>query len=224
MTRREIRNLVRSKIQDLASRRIQNTDLDSWINDAGDDLAYKTKCLRTSTTATTTANAEYTISTDIADDVLAITEVYLYMDGSTWKKLTPTTRTELDVLHDGWMSTDAAVPDEYWYDIQLDLLGLYPKANSDNQGADYLKVYYAQTFTALTADTSTPTLPTTLHFAMVDYVTAVALESMSSGDKSSIVRANNAWQTYYRKITSYLSESKREKEDEDIIMKGYRNV
>lgn len=223
MTRLQIRTLVRSKIGEPIAKFFQNLELDAWINDAGDDLAFRTKCLRTTGLLTTTSAAEYTISTAIASDVLSIYEAYLYQDGATWVKLISTTFTELDALYDGWKSTAAATPQNYWYDIQLDTFGLYPKPNSDNQGTDYVKAYYNQKFTALTADTGTPTLPTPLHLAMVDYCTAVALDSRAN-NRADTVKANNAWTQYYGKIQNYLVESRREKEDEDIIMIPIRNI
>lgn len=222
MNRGEIRNLARVKIGEVVARLFQNVDLNAWINNAGDDIAYKTKCLRTTGSLTTTSASEYTISTALADDVLSINELYIYQN-TRWVKLEPTTRTELDILSDGWMSQPAAPPDKYWYDIQLDLIGLYPKPNTDNQGTDYVKAYYVQKFTPLTADTGTPVLPTQLHLAMSDYVAATALDSKTN-DKASVIKANNSWLQYQRRILEYLAESKREKEDETIIMKGYRNI
>ena len=210
------------KIGEPAARIFQNTDLNSWINDAGHDLNYKTKCLRTDTKMTTTSAAEYTISTDIADDVLSINEAYIYQN-ELWRKLIPTTFTELDILNDAWRSQEAAPPQYYWYDIQLDKFGLYPKPDTDNQGTDYVHVYYAQKFTELTADTATPALPTYLHLAMSDYVSAVAWEANAT-DKTGRLKAANLWVQYQNRILSYLSESKREKEDETVVMKGYRNI
>jgi len=221
MDRGGIRNLTRMKIGEPVARTIQNGDLNSWINDAGIDLAYKTKCLRATSLMTTTSAAEYVISTSFTN-LLSINELYIYQN-SRWVKLIASTFEELDILNDGWRSQDAAPPQYYWYDIQLDTLGLYPKPDSDNQGTNYVRGYYTQKFTDLTVDSSTPVLPTALHLAMSDYATAVAWESKSN-DRSSIIKANNHWTFYQKRIMDYLTESKREKEDETIIMKGYRNI
>ena len=45
MTRGEIRTLVRTKIGEPIARFFQNLELDSWINDAGDDIAFRTNVL-----------------------------------------------------------------------------------------------------------------------------------------------------------------------------------
>jgi len=55
--------------------------------------------------------------------------------------------------------------------------------------------------------------------AIVDYVVANGYEQRGFGDK-----ANDAWQKYYSKIHDYQVERNREKEDEDIVMKNYRNI
>lgn len=224
MTREEIRNVARSRLGETISRSIQNVDMNIWFNRAGHDLAYKTKCKRTSALMTTTSDtAEYTISTAIADDVLSVTEVYLYMNGTTWKKLPATTRAELNLQDDGWKSTAAAVPQKYWYDIVMDIFGVYPKANSDNVGTNYVQVYYSQKFTEVTTDTTTPGLPVPLHMAMADYMVALGWESKGN-DRNAIIKANTAWGLYGQKILGYLTESNREKEDEDVITRSYRNI
>jgi len=223
MTRKEIRTLIRTRIGEPIARYFQNLEIDTWINDAGNDIAFRTKCLRSTDLMTTTSAAEYTISTDIDDDILSIYDVYLYRDGSKWWKLDATTQDELDIIQNGWKSFDASTPTKYWYDVQLDALGLYPKPNSSNQGAGYVKVYVNQKFTHLTADSGTPVLPVPLHLAMVDYGTAIGLDARA--DKNAeIVKSNNAWMQYYKKIQQYLSESRREKTDEQLIMKSYRNI
>jgi len=224
MTRKEIRTMVRSKIGEPIAKYFQNLELDAWINDSGRDIAFRTKCLKDTDLMTTVENqAEYTISTAIDDDILSIYDVYLYRDGSRWDKLESTTRDELDILQDGWQSQDASTPVKYWYDKQLDTLGLYPKPNSDNSGVGYVKVYVNQEFTALTVDTATPSLPVQLHLAIVDFVSGVALDSRS--DKNAdYSKSSSVWQQYYARIQQYLSESRREKTDEEVIIKSYRNI
>jgi hypothetical protein len=166
--------------------------------------------------------ADYSLSA-IASDILSLTEVYLYMNGTRWVKLKATTPTELDIQEDGWKSVDSAVPDQYWYDIQLNNISLYPKPNADNAGTGYVKLYYCQKYTHLTADTGTPVLPVFLHTAMADYLVATGFERKGD-DRNSIAKAANAWSQYHKRIHDYFVESHREKEDEDIIMRGYRNI
>jgi hypothetical protein len=50
-------------------------------------------------------------------------------------------------------------------------------------------------------------------------VAALGFEQRGYGDK-----ANDAWQKYFSKIKDYEIERHREKEDDDIIMRNYRNI
>ena len=219
MTRLQIRDLIRKKLGETTAAFWTDTELNTWINDAGHDIAFKTKCQRTNGTFTTVeGTAEYTATSQFST-LISIFEVYYYQDGSSWEKLTPTTRTELDHLHPGWLSAANGTPYQYYFDREEDVIRLYVPPDSTNAGTDYCKVFYAYDYVDVTGDSTESPLPARLHDAQVDYVTALGFEQRGHGDK-----ANDAWQKYYTKLKIYMGERSREKEDEEIVSKNYRNI
>lgn len=219
MTRKEIRDLTRKLLGETTASFWTDTELNTWINDAGTDIAYLTKCLKDNGYITTVEDTnEYTISSNFST-LLSISKVYLYQDGSSWQNLKSTTRDKLDREHPGWLSADSGTPTKYYYDIQEDTLGLYVPPDSDNAGSNYLRVYYAKEYTDVTDDDSTPDLPEFLHLAMCYYVTSLGFAQRGYGDKSNDMRNK-----YASRIKGYRSESKREKVDEDIIMIPQQNL
>jgi len=218
MIRSEIRDLIRKRLGETTAQFWSNDELNSYIDEAGDDLAFQTKSIKTNGLLTTIENTqEYTLS-DEFPNLISILKVEYYQDGNNWVKLPSTTRGELSMLHKGWKSADAGTPIEYYYDREEDILGFYPKPDSDNDG-EYARVYYARTYTALSSDAATPTLPDFLHMAMVYYVTAIGFGQRGYGDKENDMRSK-----YFQRIQQYLSESRREKEDEQVVMKSIYNI
>lgn len=220
MTRGNIRDLIRKRLGETTSAFWSDTELNTWINDACKDIVFRTKCYKTNSYLTTVEDtAEYVLSTSFLN-ILSIFEAYLYQDGATWVKLDPTSRTELDNHQPGWLSADAGVPTDYYWDKDENVFGLYVKPNSDNAGTSYVKVYYARKFSDMTDDADEPTgIPEFLHKAATHYVTAFGYEQRGHGDK-----ANDAWSKYFATLKDYLIESKREREDDDLIMVNYRNI
>ena len=219
MTRTNIRALIRKRLGETTASFWTDAELNTWINDAGHDIVYRTKCLKDNGYVSSVAStSDYTLSTNFPN-LLAVTEVYFNVEGDTWEKLEPTTRTQLDIERPGWLSYDEGTPDEYYADKEEDVLVLIPTPSSSNVGTDYIRVYYADGFTELSDDTSSPACPEYLHEAFVDYVCAKGFEQRGYGEKG-----NDAWAKYYNRIASYLVERQREKEDDDIVMKGYKNI
>ena len=195
-----------------------DTELNSWIDEAGEDLAFKTKSIRTNSYFTSVVStSDYVLSTELPN-CLSIFELYFKTNGTTWVKMDPlTTRESLDIEYPGWMNASAGVPDRYYYNREEDKLFIFPKPNSSNAGANYVRAFYARTYTALTDDGLSPTLPEPLHLAMVDWVVSLGYETRGYGDK-----ANDAMAKYEAKIQRYMVERHREKEDDDIQMRPER--
>ena len=220
MTRAEIRNLARKRLGETTAAFWTDAELNSWIDDAGDDLAFKTKSIKANGLMTTTEDqAEYILSTAYPN-LLSVLEVYYYQNGTTWKKIKKTSRDELSITNPGWKSAESGTPIKFYWDKEEDLIGFWVKPDSSNDGA-YARVYYSRTYTDLASDTAVPTLPEFLHKAQADYVVARGYESRGYGDKS-----NNAWAQYYRRISEYLVERRLEKQEleDDNVMKNYRNI
>lgn len=246
MIRSAIRDLVRKKLGETTAAFWTNAELDDYINLGCKDVAYRTKCLRSNTTissvscesstaASVAASNEYSISGNI-DDFFAVIDVAFMQEGTDWVKLTPTSREDLDARRPGWRAavgytadatsatptynydSQTGTPTHYYWDREEDIFGLDPPPNDDNEGA-YIKIYYTYDHTDLSSDASSPSLPSPLHLAVVEYVTATGFETRGWGD-----RANDAWQKYFSKISDYTAEKKNEREDEEIISKGYRNI
>lgn len=248
MTRGEIRAMARKTLGETTSAFWADGELNTYINVGCQDLAWRTKSLRTNglmgaiscgpNTASLRSN-EYQISTYFPN-YFAINEVYFKLDGKRFIRLEPTSREELDTLYQGWQAavgytftdttgnsavttynfdSQTSVPMHYYWSREEDILGLYPPPGDDQEGTDYIRVYYAYNHANLAADANSPSLPVGIHLAVVDFVVARGLEDRGWGD-----RANDAWSKYYQKIKEYTIEKKNEREDDEIVMKGYRNV
>lgn len=219
MNRGAIRDLARKRLGETTEAFWTNAELNSWINDACQDVAFRAKCLKDDALLTPSANiAEYTMSS-VLPTAYSVTEVYHYGSAAMWNKLTATTRTSLDVEEPGWLAAVPGTPTKYWFDRELDTFYVYPAPSSSEVVSDGIKVYFTKKHVDISNDNDSPQLPQPIHLAVVDYVVAVGNDSRGWSDK-----ANDAWQKYFAKINDYLTESKREKEDEDVIMKNYRNL
>lgn len=220
MTRLQLRGLIRKRLGETTAAFWTDPELNNWINDAGHEVAFDSKCIKVNDYMTTTSEQEYTLS-DTFPYYLSILEVYLYMNGEKWWKLEKTTTQRLNNETPGWKSADSSVPQQYYWSKQEDVLGVYPKPNSDNQGEDYLQVYYTQDYTELSEDSEEPNIPVPLQLAMADFVVATGYETRGWGDK-----ANDAWQKYSSRVKAYLIEVDREhqEDEESLVMKNYRNL
>lgn len=219
MNRGAIRELARKRLGETTEAFWSNSELNVWINDACGDIAFRAKCLKGDTTITATADTSEYVMSSMIPNLYSVTEVYHYGSAETWNKLSATTRTSLDIEEPGWLDADSGVPTKYWFDRELDTFYLYPAPDDDEVVSDGIRVFYIKKHSDLSSDSDSPQLPQPIHLAIVDYVVAVGNDSRGWSDK-----ANDAWQKYFSKINDYLTESKREKEDEDVIMKSYKNI
>lgn len=246
MTQQEIRNMARKTLGETTSAFWTDAELNAYINLGCKDLAFRTKCLRTTRTFGSVSCAENTVGSVSNEYVLstvipnyfAVNEVYFKVDGERYYRLDPSSREELDSIHSGWQalvgftSSDTAtgittynkdatpsIPLKYYWDKEEDILGLYPPVGDDQAGSDYIKVYYTYDHPDLSSNSSVPSLPTPIHLAVVDFTVARGLEDRGWGD-----RANDGWQKYFQKIKDYVIERSRGREDEEIVSKNYRNV
>jgi hypothetical protein len=149
---------------------------------------------------------------------VAILEVYIYRDGTTWTKLLPTDREDLSRENQCWLSADSGASTKYYWDIEEDIIGLYVKPDSYNAGDNYLKVYYAYDYTEMTDDEEFPVLPVPLHQSMIHYVVAKCFKHRGLADRSMAESRE-----YLDSLRTYITERKREREDDKLIMKSYRN-
>lgn len=222
MTRKRIRDLIRKRLGETTEAFWTDVELNDWINDAGRDIAKKTKCIKASGYITTAEDImEYILSTYFTN-YLSVLEVYLYQDGTTWRRLTQTDRRRLSLNFAGWKSSDSSVPQEYYWDKEEDIIGIYPKPNSDNAGTSYLQVYVANAYTNMTTDNDEPTgISTDLQLAMMDYVVSIGYETRGWGDK-----ANDALGKYNNRVQTYMVDRDTEKQEDDeaIQMVNYRNI
>jgi len=246
MTREEIRTLARKKLGETTAAFWTDDEINEYTNLGCKDVAYRTKCLRTNATfssvscVATTAGSnassnEYTLSTSVSTGLLSIIRADFMQDGTDWVNLRSTTREELDDLHPGWRtlmgytyvtggtttynySSEPATPTDYYWNKEEDIFGLYPPPDDENEGT-YIKVWYAQDHTNIAADASSPAIPKTLHLAIVEFVVATGFETRGWGDRS-----NDYWNKYFGRVNDYLTHRKSEREDDELIMKNYRNI
>ena len=116
-------------------------------------------------------------------------------------------------------NSKTSVPIEYYWSREEDIIGLNPPPDDSNAGANYLRVYRADVSTDITVDSEEPEIPEPLHRAIIDFVAAAGFEDRGWGD-----RANDQWTKYYNRLRDYEIERDRERHDEEIIMKNYRNM
>jgi len=245
MTRKEIRDIARKRLGETTSAFWTDAELNLYINLGCKNIAWRTKSLRDtgyiniqSCEANTTAEAstEWTISTALDPLAFAINEVYFKRESKDYKRLEPSSREELDIESEEWMSlvgytyvdgggtthynyeSQTSEPLQYYWSREEDVIGIYPPPNDDHDGAP-LKIYYSKDHTDMSSDDAVPTLPTNLHLAAIDYTVASGLEDRGWGE-----RANDHWNKYMKKLQDYEVEKGNEREDEEIVMKNYKNI
>jgi len=217
MTRTILRTTIRKKLGESTAVFWADTDLNQWMEDAQLDLVWKAKCKRARSTATSVASTvRYTLS-DLISSCLRIFQCKVYNSSTEdWSKVTLKTRNWLDANYPHWDSADTGTPMYYAYSTLEDELILYPAADSDHVGADYIEFYNSTNPTIMSSDGASPDLPTVLHPAVIDYVVATGLESRGYQDI-----ANTHWQMYFSKLKSYMTERELE-EDEELVMRPSR--
>jgi hypothetical protein len=126
MTRSNIRAMIRKRLGETTASFWSDPELNTWINDACRDIAFRAKCLKgTAYMSFINDVSEYALST-VIPNVLSINEFYYKQDGINYQKLESTSRTELDLVYSGWQGSDSGVPIKYWYDREEDIFALYP--------------------------------------------------------------------------------------------------
>lgn len=241
----EIRAQARKRLGDANSAFWTDSELNGYINDGCRDLSFRTKSIKAndyissvSCTANTVgaASNEYALASNFTN-IYSVLEVYFMHRGEDWIRLESTQREELDEEFDGWRgnvgytytntdsgvvtynyTSNTGVPDRYYWDREEDILGLDPPPDSVNAGSNFIRVYYSKKHTDLSGDTETPTIPEPLHTAVVNYVVAVGFEDRGWGE-----RANDSWNKYFARLKDYKIESRREREDDEIISINYRS-
>lgn len=214
-----IRGLARKRLGETTAAFWSDLELNGYINDGLQDIAYKTKCVITSSTFNAYAGqASYGMQANLPVS-WSITEVYFY-NVLTLKffKLRSTSRTELDETNHGWLSAPNSLPNMFWWDRELDTIYLYPPPDAAYISANCVKAYYSTQCPAVVNDTDIPSIPQPMHLAVIDYTVAFAFETRGWGDK-----ANDAWNKYAKRLSDYEVERDREREDDNVIMKNYKN-
>jgi len=150
---------------------------------------------------------------------LAITELYFYnIQTLKWIKLRSTSRTELDETNPGWLSVPSSLPNQFWWDWELDQIYLYPQPDSSYVSPNCVMAYYSINSTDLAQPTDIPQLPQPIHLAIVDFAVYLGFEQRGCMDKSS-----DALQKYMTRLQNYDVELSRAREDDTLVMKNYKN-
>ena len=218
MTRTNLRALVRRHLGETTAAFWTDAELNTWINEAGHDLAFETKSIRATTTFTTTSSTqEYTLSTQISN-VVSVFECWIYVGGDRWVRMTETTREDLERVRPGFRNAAAGVPTRYYWDKELNILGFDCPTGGDAVGSGYCQVRYSKDFTDISADASYSTLPSYLDLALVWWVVSQCYQHRGWGDK-----ANDAWSKYLTRVRNYYIELARAHEDEGWVMKPERS-
>ena len=222
MTRTQLRSLIRKRLGETTAAFWSDPELNDWINDAGHEVAWMTKCIKRKGYMTPTEDtSEYSLSS-ISSTLLSLDKVYYYQNAQSWMELIPTNKDDLDMLDSGWLNAQSGTPTKFYWDKEQDVFVLYVPPDSTNAGVNYCQVYYADDFTEITLDApEIAGIPESLQRAMADFVAAYGFETRGYGEKS-----NNAWSQFLARIRNYQSVRNDEKDTtgEDIVMKNYRNT
>jgi len=129
-----------------------DTEILLWFNNACLDMVRQTHCLRSSgTTSTVASQQEYSLPTDCM--LIDPTGGICWKNSSgNWKRLEATSMSWLDQNVSDWRNASANDPKGYYKKGQI--IGLYPKPNSD--GTDDIKIYYIDKPNTLSGNTDTP--------------------------------------------------------------------
>jgi hypothetical protein len=247
MTLLELRTQCRKRLGDVTSAYWTDAELNKYINEALRDISFKTKSIKDNGYITVTGCESSTVSEKVREwtlsvtfpDILSVEDAYFQMDGTKWDKLIPMSREALDSENPAWYSnvgytstarfiatteidynfnSQPSTPRYYYWDREEDLIGIDPPPNAQNAGANF-RVFYTKLQPDLTVDTDEPVLPENVHKIAINYVAALGYEDRGWGE-----RANDQWEKYYQKLRDYEIEIDREREDEEIIMRSYKNV
>jgi hypothetical protein len=214
VTRTILRTTIRKKLGEATAAFWEDSELNQWIEDAQLDIAWKCRCKRQRSLTTSVASTvRYTLSS-LVSNCLRIFKVRIYDSSTTkWLPLDYATQDDLDRDYPGWESADASTPIKYVYDVELNEFILYPKADSNHVGTNYLEIYNCPKPTAIANDAAEPDIPTVLHLAVIEYVVATGLETRGYQDI-----ADTHWKSYDGKVVGYMNQRDIE-EDEEIQMR-----
>jgi hypothetical protein len=242
MNRLQIRELARKKLGETTAAFWSDDEINGYINDGCRDISYNTKSIKASilistsdcTENTTAAGTSETSLLGIDPDIYSITEAYF--DSGRWMKMEPRTIQEMDLELPGWrnavgrtvtsnetasynVGSTPGIPFIYYWDSELDVFGWYPPTSTLYTTSENIRIFYTKRHADMQADTSVPTLPEPMHLAITDYVCAIGYET-----RGQIERANDYWNKYRQRLLTYLAERQRQREDEDVVSKNYRNI
>lgn len=222
MTRAEIRSRARKKLGETTGVFWTDVEINGWMEDAQKDIVWRAKLKKTQGTFTTlTDTARYTVSTILPNCLRILGKVWIYdSSDSKWHKVDYISEESLDVQYPDWPNATAAQSFLYIEDMDEDMFEFYPKPYAMCVGTNYARVDYCSVPTPMVSDSNSPDLDLKgiLHPAIIDWVTATGFESRGYGDL-----ANDHWSKYYDKVKAYLVE-KTNREDEELVMKSYKDI
>jgi len=239
MTRLEIRTLTRKRLGETTAAFWSDTEINTYINLGQSDIAQRTFCLRTTgfiTTAEVVENttaeipSKWTLSTNFPN-IVSVLGAWYHQNGTNWQKLESKTEDQLDQEYEGWrdavgrtvlnpvttynLDCIPGTPNWYWWDLEKDLIGVYPPPDGENATSNSLMVDYSYDTTDISADGNSPQLPRRLHLAIVDFATALGFETRGLQDK-----ANDAWDKYFVRLKDYHINKLRGDMDDDIVSRN----
>jgi hypothetical protein len=217
MTRGEAKATIRKKLGETTAVFFEEDNLNQWITDAQIDIVWITACKRRRTLCSTlTDTLRYTWTSLVPDGLKALSVRIYSNELLKWRRLTQKDYDFLDDRYPQWQSYDAATPLYYIYDREINEFILFPKAQTDYVGTNYLEIYNSFLPATLTADGQQIDLPVQLHPAVTEYAVATGLEARGYQDI-----ADDHWTKYKEKVAGYMTLRELE-EDEEICMRGGR--
>ncbi len=189
----EIKQRVKRQFGDESGALIDDDDIIAWANEAQRDIIRKTRCLADSAYISVVAGTD---SYDLPSNFLVAASVLL--DG---RKLTATTREEIDLL-DPYRDTPDVIGDTPTrYYIWGQQLYLYPKPIADSTNG--VRIFYAILPSTLINDDNIPEIPEQMHMDIVRYCLSMAKELNEDIDGAGRIRTE-----YENRIALSMDEAK----------------
>ena len=163
MTRAKIRDRILTALNESITAPVfwTTAQLDAVIDEAAEVLAEEAKAIRRTAFVARQAGAVYYFTRGLADDVMAITRLWL---PDTNRRLTAVSIAELDAQNSTWATTTG--DPEYWFPVSWDCFGLYPHPAT---GGGLLRVDYLAWPRPLLDDDDEPEFREADHDSLVMY-------------------------------------------------------
>lgn len=187
MNRSTIRSRAQKLLGEPSSGYWSDTDYDQAIQDGAEDIALRTKCLKTyAEFSTSESTLEYDFSEDSLANFISLAEVWFFRDTDIYDRLIRVSRDKLSILQSEYRGR-SGYPTCYCYEDRV--LELECTTDADLT----VRVYYYKLPATMTEDADIPGIPTKFHQSIIYYVCWKFAESGGTEDENKIIYFRNQY-------------------------------